>query len=156
LLNKCSITVTTKVKIKFKIQIKTHFPTNIENKKVGGSLKCKCTYLMSSLVLYSTFSWENFFSWLNIAFPPTRKKKREALHSVMGLTSHWLHGNSIPRIGYHYFWRGLTALPKNTLRIGVSLLLLLCITLRWNEVNEISTFFLALPTKARILCLDSL
>jgi hypothetical protein len=27
-----------------------------------------------------------------------KKKKREALHSVMGLTSHWLHGNSIHKI----------------------------------------------------------
>ncbi len=30
-------------------------------------------------------------------------------------TSHWLHGNSIPNIGCHYFWPGLIALSKNTL-----------------------------------------
>jgi hypothetical protein len=23
------------------------------------------------------------------------------------MTSHWLHGNSIPKIGGHYFWPGL-------------------------------------------------
>ncbi len=27
----------------------------------------------------------------------------------------WLHGNSIPLIGCHYFWPGLIALPNNTL-----------------------------------------
>ncbi len=27
------------------------------------------------------------------------------------------HGNSIPQIGYHYFWHGLLALRKNTLPI---------------------------------------
>jgi len=32
-------------------------------------------------------------------------------------SSHWLHGNSIPKIGCHYFWSGLIALPKNTLPI---------------------------------------
>jgi hypothetical protein len=30
------------------------------------------------------------------------------------VTCDWLHGNSIPNIGCHYFWPGLTALPKNT------------------------------------------
>ncbi len=30
-------------------------------------------------------------------------------------TSHWLHGNSIPKIGCHYFRPGLIVLPKNTL-----------------------------------------
>jgi hypothetical protein len=31
------------------------------------------------------------------------------------VTSDWLHGNSIPTIGCHYFWPGLLiALPKNT------------------------------------------
>jgi hypothetical protein len=33
-------------------------------------------------------------------------------------TSHWLHGNSIPK-DRHYFWPGLIALPKNTLPIQV-------------------------------------
>ncbi len=33
-------------------------------------------------------------------------------------TSHLLHGNSNPKIGCHYFWPGLIALPKNTLPIG--------------------------------------
>jgi hypothetical protein len=36
------------------------------------------------------------------------------LHSMMQL-SHWLHAYSIPKIGCHYFWPGLIALPKNTL-----------------------------------------
>jgi len=43
-------------------------------------------------------------------------EKREAL-SLHDTTSHWLHGNSIPKIGYHYFWPRLIALPKNTLPI---------------------------------------
>ncbi len=41
-------------------------------------------------------------------------KEREA-SSLHDLTSHWLHGNSIPKIGSNYFWPGLIALPKNTL-----------------------------------------
>jgi len=48
-------------------------------------------------------------------WPPTHKKKREdpSLHDS---TSHWMHGNSIPKIACHYFWPGLVTvvLPKNT------------------------------------------
>ncbi len=29
-------------------------------------------------------------------------------------TSHWLHGNSIPKIGCHYFGPGILVLPKDT------------------------------------------
>jgi hypothetical protein len=53
---------------------------------------------------------------------PTRKEKKKKekplplLHS-MTRTSHWLHGNSIPNIGCHYFWPELRALLKNTLAI---------------------------------------
>ncbi len=45
--------------------------------------------------------------------PPTHKRERGAL-SLHDTTSHWLHGNSIHKIGCHYFWPGLIALPKNT------------------------------------------
>ncbi len=38
--------------------------------------------------------------------PPTHKKKRNA-PSLHDSTSHWLDGNSIPKIGCHYFWPGL-------------------------------------------------
>ncbi len=37
--------------------------------------------------------------------------------ALKGGTCHWLHGNPIPKIGCHYFWPGLIALPKNTLTI---------------------------------------
>ncbi len=37
--------------------------------------------------------------------------------SLHDTTFHWLHGNSIPKIGCHYFWPRLVALPKNTLFI---------------------------------------
>jgi hypothetical protein len=47
---------------------------------------------------------------------PTDKNKREA-PSLHYSTSHWLHGNSIPKIGCHYFWHSLIALPTNTLTI---------------------------------------
>jgi len=47
--------------------------------------------------------------------PPTRKK-REA-PSLQDVPSHWLQGISIPKIGCHYFWPELIALPKNTLPI---------------------------------------
>ncbi len=40
--------------------------------------------------------------------------KATSLHNA---TSNWLHGNSIPKIGFHYFWPGLIALPKNTFPI---------------------------------------
>jgi hypothetical protein len=39
--------------------------------------------------------------------------------SLHEATSHWLHVNSIPNIGCHYFWPGLIALPKNTLDLLV-------------------------------------
>jgi len=40
---------------------------------------------------------------------PTRIKGR-ALHSMTPpFTSHWLHGNTIPKIGCHHFWPGLIA-----------------------------------------------
>ncbi len=54
---------------------------------------------------------------------PTDKNKREA-PSLHYSTSHWLHGNSIPKIGCHYFWPALIALPKNTLTILTLLYLL--------------------------------
>jgi hypothetical protein len=41
------------------------------------------------------------------------------LYHIHDLTSHWLHENSIPKIGCHYFWPGLIALPKNTLPIHI-------------------------------------
>jgi hypothetical protein len=50
---------------------------------------------------------------------PTDKNKREA-RSLHYSTSHWLHGNSIPKIGCHYFWSALIALPKNTTNYGGS------------------------------------
>jgi hypothetical protein len=37
--------------------------------------------------------------------------KREA-PSLHDLTSHWLHGNSIPKIGCHYFWPRLSNSPS--------------------------------------------
>jgi hypothetical protein len=44
--------------------------------------------------------------------PPhsTHKAKREA-PSLHDTTSHWLHGNSIPKIGCHYFWPLRIAFP---------------------------------------------
>jgi hypothetical protein len=44
----------------------------------------------------------------------TQERKREA-PSLHDATSYWLHANSIPKIGCHYFWPGLIGLPKNTL-----------------------------------------
>jgi hypothetical protein len=44
------------------------------------------------------------------------KKKKEA-PSLHETTSHWLHGNYVPKIGCHYFWPRLIALPKNTIPI---------------------------------------
>jgi len=49
---------------------------------------------------------KNLPPFLPLPPPPTREKG----------TSH-LDGNSIPKIGCHYFWPGLIALPKNTLPI---------------------------------------
>jgi len=39
---------------------------------------------------------------------------RPLVPSLHDMTSYWLHGNSIPKIGCHYFWPVLIALPKNT------------------------------------------
>jgi len=52
--------------------------------------------------------------------PPAPIEEDRALHSMTQL-SHWLHANSIPKIGCHYFWPGLLALPKNTLPNALSL-----------------------------------
>ncbi len=48
-------------------------------------------------------------------WPPTRKQKGRPLPSMT--TSHWLHENSIPKTGCHYFLAGPIAFPKNTLPI---------------------------------------
>jgi hypothetical protein len=39
------------------------------------------------------------------------------ISSLHDTTSHWLHGNSSPKFGCHYFWPRLIALPRNTLPI---------------------------------------
>jgi hypothetical protein len=44
--------------------------------------------------------------------------------SLHDMTFHWLHGNFIPNINYHYFWHGLIAFPKNTLPIYINCLYL--------------------------------
>jgi len=54
--------------------------------------------------------------------PPPPKNKREA-RSLHNETSHWLLGNSISKIGCHYFWPGLILLPKNTLTIRLDQIL---------------------------------
>jgi len=43
--------------------------------------------------------------------PSPTREKREAHDAASG----WLHENSKPKIGCHYFWPGLIVLPKNTL-----------------------------------------
>jgi len=48
---------------------------------------------------------------------PQKKKGGGGGGSFHGMTSHWLHGNSIPKIGCQYFWPRLIAHPKNTLPI---------------------------------------
>lgn len=54
---------------------------------------------------------------------PTHKIKREApAPSIDDMSSHWLHGNSFPKISCHYFWPGLISLPKNTLTVYCSYL----------------------------------
>jgi hypothetical protein len=50
--------------------------------------------------------------------PSNPQEKKEDPSSLHDRTSHWLHGNSIPKFGWHYFWPALIALPKNTLPIG--------------------------------------
>ncbi len=52
----------------------------------------------------------------NPPYLPPARKKREA-PSLQDVPSHWLQGISIPKIGCHYFWPELIALPKNTLPI---------------------------------------
>ncbi len=49
-----------------------------------------------------------------------KKKKKGGPFTPWHTTSHWLHENSIPSIGCHYFWPGLIALPKNTRPIMMS------------------------------------
>jgi hypothetical protein len=49
-----------------------------------------------------------------------KERKKRVAPSLHGPTSHWLHANSIPNIGCHYFWPGLIALRKNTPPIMMS------------------------------------
>jgi hypothetical protein len=46
-----------------------------------------------------------------------------------------LHGNSIPKIGCHYFSPGLIALPKNTLPIGLFKFLIIVLIKIWPSTN---------------------
>jgi hypothetical protein len=63
---------------------------------------------------------ENSLLWPHPT-PPTHLEKREA-PSLHDMTSHWLHGYCIPKIGCHYFWAGFIALlHKNTLPNCLSL-----------------------------------
>jgi hypothetical protein len=59
-------------------------------------------------------TWELFALTPSSSSPPTHKKEKGA-PSLLDTTSHWLHENSITKIGCLYFWPGLIALPKNTL-----------------------------------------
>jgi hypothetical protein len=54
-------------------------------------------------------------SSLPASCPQEKKEDPSSLHDG---TWHWLHGNSIPKFGCHYFWPALIAPPKNTLSIG--------------------------------------
>jgi len=47
--------------------------------------------------------------------PFTHKKKKGGPFTPRYMTSHWLQGNYIPKIGCHYSWSRLKALPKNSL-----------------------------------------
>jgi hypothetical protein len=69
-------------------------------------------------------------------FTTSHNKLREppSLHDA---TSHWLHGNSIPKFGCHYFWPGLIALPKHS-----TLLNFFCFILISCGCLTSSTFFL--------------
>jgi hypothetical protein len=41
-----------------------------------------------------------------------RVREKKNVCSFFHLVSHWLHGNSIPKIGCHYFWPGLPNSPS--------------------------------------------
>jgi hypothetical protein len=60
-------------------------------------------------------TWE-LFAWAHRP-PPPRKKKGGPF---IPCASHWLHGNYIPKIGCHYFWPRLIALPKDSFPILVT------------------------------------
>jgi len=57
---------------------------------------------------------------LYILHPHTQERKK-GVPFTPWCTSHCLHENSNPKIGYHYFWPVLIALPKNTLPIHCQL-----------------------------------
>ncbi len=63
-----------------------------------------------------------FFSWANQRHPsqlfflggsPQLINMNHTKHyHTIWVTSHWLHGNSILKIGCHYIWPGLIAFPR--------------------------------------------
>jgi len=57
------------------------------------------------VLLYAKYPPPNLSFYFS-PLTPTHKQKREA-SSLHDVTSDWLHGNSIPNIGWHYFWPGL-------------------------------------------------
>jgi len=50
-------------------------------------------------VLSSNIAWKK-----NPPFPTPPTQEKEGGPSFHGMTSHYLHGNSNPKIGYYYFW----------------------------------------------------
>jgi hypothetical protein len=68
--------------------------------------------LGSVYLLSSNIAWKK-----NSPFHTPHTQGKKEAPSLHGTTSHYLHGNSIPKIGYHYFWPWLVALPMNTLSI---------------------------------------
>jgi len=92
---------------------------------------------------YSDWIWgPQLQSFNNHSETPIGKKKKEkgrqpSLHDT---TPHWLHGNSIPSFGCHYFWPGLLALPKNTLPI-VLLPFISCMAKKYTYNVDLEFYF---------------
>jgi hypothetical protein len=85
------------------------YGTNQLAKFFWGKDSHLCHTFFFTRFIFATFQGEKYES----GHP--QEKKGTALPSMM--TSHWLHENSIPKIGCHYFWAAPIAFPKNNLPI---------------------------------------
>jgi hypothetical protein len=101
---------------RFYFKVHSSFPFGPANKVKGGQ------HLPKAYGIKVRWYWEFFEEHVRnlgtLHFHPTTHKAA----SLNDPTSHWLHGNSIPKIGWHYFWPGLIALTKNTLPIKLNLM----------------------------------
>jgi hypothetical protein len=81
--------------------------------------------------------------------PQERKREAPSLH----YTSHWLHENFICKIGHHYFWLGLIAVPRTPYLFKSTLIFKQPIIWNFQKIKKWKTFEHLIPCLKIILWL---